>query len=343
MAGLWYVLNGTPKRRGKSDGTGSAANPRAGLVPGDYKPSTSTTGVLPGSTLTPYNQGGQDLYITTNGTVLENLDIYGRVMVQASGVVIRNCRLRGSANTINGASAMIDCNHAAVFNCLIEYCTLVPDTPRLNQNGVIGHEYTARRCYVSQTTDGFGIYNKAGVSNAANVVLEANMVENLAYFQPDYQNGVSGATWHTDGTHNDCVQIQGGSNIRLTGNYLNGTSFYGAGSIVPSGRWPVTDGFNHGQCILIQKNSTLGELVNVVAEKNWVRGARQQAALQIGTYTYQNNIHSTTTWDWQGNGGYYIRVYDRAQCIITGIGTNRFEETNAVMTEPRLSGIDYIA
>ena len=56
------------------------------------KPSAATTGVKPGSTLTRHDG---DITITTDGTVLANLDIHGFVTVRAKNVTISNCIVRG--------------------------------------------------------------------------------------------------------------------------------------------------------------------------------------------------------------------------------------------------------
>jgi Right handed beta helix region/RTX calcium-binding nonapeptide repeat (4 copies) len=53
-------------------------------------PTADNTGVPPGTTLTPYNG---TLHVTTNGAVIENLDINGQIVVDADNVTIRNCRV----------------------------------------------------------------------------------------------------------------------------------------------------------------------------------------------------------------------------------------------------------
>jgi Ca2+-binding RTX toxin-like protein len=61
----------------------------ATTIPSGF-PNSSNTGVPAGTKLTPYNG---TLHVTTNGAVIENLDINGQIVVDADNVTIRNCRV----------------------------------------------------------------------------------------------------------------------------------------------------------------------------------------------------------------------------------------------------------
>jgi|GEM_PF-873543 hypothetical protein len=317
---------------------------RDDLVIGEYKPDASTTGVRPGTVLTDYNDPSVDSFtITQAGTVIQNKRVYGDIFINAANVVIRNCELVGGNHTPSGASGVVDCNGAGVYNALIEDCDIVPRKIARNRDGIVGHEYTARRNHVRYTIDGFGIFNKAGTSQEANVKLEGNYVHDLVYFYPDWRNGVSGSTWHTDGTHNDCVQIQGGANIHVIGNYLVASSIQGPGTEDnPMKPWLAATGHAQGSAIIIQRN--VGALVNVVVEKNWFSHGLTQANFKPGTYTFRNNIHSRTVAMVPGVwSGYWIRFDDRASTTVHGLldPGNRWEDTGELMTEPRAKGIHY--
>ncbi|MBX9246700.1 hypothetical protein ICW40_18075 [Actinotalea ferrariae] len=172
------------------------------------RPDASNTGVRPGSKLTVHRG---DIIVTEPGTVLENLDIYGFVEVRAADVTIRNSRVRGSGKGSHSIG-LINATDANVRNLVIEDVTLVPDSPSYWIDGVLGHDYTARRVNTWNVVDGFGIFNTHG--SEANVRIESSYVHDLAYFSP--------VPTHSDKqTHNDAIQIQGGSNITIVGNRLS--------------------------------------------------------------------------------------------------------------------------
>ena len=171
------------------------------------KPSSATTGVPAGIRLTRHNG---DIVVTTPGTILDALDIYGFVKIRAANVAVKRCRVRGSGPGTNN-TGLVDCNNANVRNALIQDCLLVPDHPSVWLDGVIGKEYTARRCNVYNTVDGFGAYNASNRSAPTNVTIDSCYIHDLSYFSKDPNHG-------NGPTHNDAIQIQGGANIKILGN-----------------------------------------------------------------------------------------------------------------------------
>ena len=160
--------------------------------------------------------------ITTDGTVIDRKEIYGDLRIQARNVVIRNSRLRcGSEIPPNGNSGCIDANSHAVYNLLIENNTIIPDRPSYYRDGIVGHEFTARRNHISRTNDGIGIFNRPGGSVAANVTVEGNYIHDLTHWNVDPA--------HSDGTHNDGIEVQGGENIFIRDNNVVGSVVAGDG------------------------------------------------------------------------------------------------------------------
>jgi hypothetical protein len=138
--------------------------------------------------------------------VLDSLDIYGFVQVRAANVTIRNCRVRGlGGGTTN--TGLILATHSAVQNLVVQDCTLVPDTPSYWLDGIMGHDYTARRCRVYNAVDGFGAFNTANPGGPINVYLYSNYVHDLSYFSPDPNHPSDNQT------HND-AHPRAYSNIR---------------------------------------------------------------------------------------------------------------------------------
>ena len=221
---------------------------------GYIKPNKDNTGVKAGSKLTVHKG---DIIVTKAGTVIENMDIFGFIKIRAANVVIRNCQVRGSGPASSN-TGLIDCNHSAVRNALIEDCLLVPDFPSVWLDGVIGKEYTARRCNVYRTVDGFGVYNVSDKKAPTNVTIESCFIHDLAYFakDPNHSNGP---------THNDAIQIQGGANINIRGNNIMGFLSTNVGSQnYADRRW--------NQGILVQPN--VAPITNSDISYNWFDGCK---------------------------------------------------------------------
>lgn len=184
-------------------------------------PTRFTVGVeATGQTLTP-SSGNTTL--GTNGQTIQNLDISGRVNVSAnvSNGTVRKCRIRGT-QIASGVSAgettvgLVTCTPGGITNLLVEDCTLIPDYPSWDWAGILGHDFTLRRCLIAHTVDGIGIYNTSSPGNPVNVLVDSCYVNWLAFFSPTQSSNSDNAT------HNDATQIQGGSNIRFVNCVLKG-------------------------------------------------------------------------------------------------------------------------
>ncbi|OFI38956.1 hypothetical protein BIU82_16770 [Arthrobacter sp. SW1] len=304
---------------------------RADLIPGTYKPTSLTTGVITGTVLKPYNTSYADLVITRDGTVLENLDIYGDIKVRARNVVIRNCRLRGGKHIPSSNTGVVDANSAYCYNLLVQDCTIIPDRPSYYRDGIVGHEFTARRNTIMRSNDGIGVFNRPGGSVYANVVIEGNLIKELTYWSNDPA--------HSDGTHNDGIQVQGGQNIRIVGNTVIGSIVTGAGS-APSPRG------THGGCtIMLQQN--VAKLANVLVERNWVDDGQTSINIAVGSkyadivVTVQKNFLGRNQFDFGNGSKYPIRIISRSRSKVSGLFTNRWEDNNVYLAEGRNLGIRY--
>ncbi|MCA4133610.1 hypothetical protein [Arthrobacter sp. M4] len=307
-------------------GTGS----RAGLVTGSYKPTEATTGVPAGTALTPYNTSGADLVITTDGTVLDSLDIYGDIKVRAKNVVIKNSRLHGGRQIPGGNTGIIDANNANVSNLVVEDNTIIPDAPSYYRDGIVGHDYTAKRNHIKGTNDGMGIFNRPGGPVQANVTAESNYIHALTFWSNDPA--------HSDGTHNDGIQVQGGTNIRIAGNNVVANAVLGAGS------GPSPRGEHAGIGIMLQQN--VAKLENVVVDGNWVDDGQTSINIDNGKYsnitvTVQNNLLGRNQLDYGNGSKYPIRIISRAASTVIGLETNRWADTLAFLVEGRDGGIRY--
>lgn len=316
----------------KSSSTALSENNRTGLVAGTYKPSASTTGVMANTKLKPYNTSGQDLVITTDGTVLDSLEIWGDIKIRAKNVTIKNSRLHGGAQIPSSNTGIVDANHANVSNLVVQDSTLVPQRPSYYRDGIVGHDYKAVRNHISQTNDGLGIFNRPGGPATANVTAEGNYIHTLTFWSNDPA--------HSDGTHNDGIQVQGGENIKIVGNTIEAFIRTGSGSAT-SPRQPFA-----GVGIMLQQN--VAKLKNVVVEKNYVDGG--QTSINIDhtakkhsdiNVTVRENYLGRNQFDFGNNSKYPVRIIQKSASTVTGLSTNRWADTKVALTESKTGGIRY--
>lgn len=207
----------------------------------------------PGPTTTgargPLSARSGTITVTTPGTVLEGLDLAGRVRVRAADVTIRNCRITGGTG---GNATMIEAWDAACVRLLVEDCTIAPTSPGVLSQGIHGHDYTARRLDVSRVVDGFGAFNRVDLSARANVLIEGCWVHDLHCWTPDPN--------HSDGiTHNDCVQVHGNGGVTVRGNLL---------LAMPGGSsHPSVGGMS---CVMVTPG--VAPAPDVLIEGNWLDG-----------------------------------------------------------------------
>lgn len=169
------------------------------------RPSSGNTGVPAGVALTVFDG---DLTASTAGAFYSGLDIHGFVKVEAPGVTIENCIIRGGVATSD--TALVTDTSSAATGLLIEDSELVPASPSVYIDGIDGWNYTALRVDIHGTTDGAKIFGP-------NASVQHSYIHGLVTYahDPDHQNGQS---------HNDDVQVLSGSNVRILSNDLEGGS-----------------------------------------------------------------------------------------------------------------------
>lgn len=325
---------------------------REALVYGEYMPTAADVGTY--GTLTAYNAESTNTAALPGGGLIENKIIYGDIKWQGSSTLtLRNCLLVGGTNVPTGASGVVDCNASHSAPIILVDCTVRPREPR-NRDCIVGHRWQAYRCDMSAGVDGMGIFTTTAGAQAE-VTAEGNWVHDLTYIFPDYRNGTSGATWHSDGSHNDGVQLQGGSNVRLWGNFFDVLNSPPAATNTgpnPSKPWLSTLQQNNGAGVTIQDNTGAGIDPTVVIGKNWFRGGLSQLNAKPGiSFQFPDNkffreVARNTTGSGGTWNGYWIRIDVRATTTIAGLLTSRWVDgpyAGQLMVEPRDRGINYDA
>lgn len=314
-----------------------AAPAPTALVTGNYKPDASTTGVPAGKALPRVGSYNTPYVINVDGTVLDGKEILGDVKIQAKNVVIKNSRLRCGNYKPATNTGCIDANSAKVFNLTVENNTINPIMPHPFRDGIVGHEYKALRNHVFGANDGMGVFNKPGGSVNANVTIEGNYIHTTVYWDAGKDPGPA-----ADGTHNDGIQVQGGTNIRIAGNTIVNNGKLGAGSKTDPTK-PRLLPHGHG-CSIILQNNTGAALKNTVVEKNWLDDGLASACIKQGEITFQKNRFGHNQYNYFAAprvSQYVIRIDNKAKTIVHGLETNVWADNGQPLRVGKGLGIHY--
>jgi hypothetical protein len=226
---LWVGRSSFWTKAGQSPVAFATAAERDLLTYGEYKPGASTTGVLPGSTLTTYTAASQ-----LPGGGLQGGATYTNCRFEffvtpptgTSTITFRNCYFAGqnaSPGDFVGLLKLYNTSHCPVV--AID-CTLKPQRPSRFWNGFHGHSFKAYRCDISLVVDAFSVFNNtAGLREGPlGVEVYGCWIHDFAWWaQGTGDTNASGARENSfDGSHSDGVQLQGGSGFKFIGNNVEG-------------------------------------------------------------------------------------------------------------------------
>lgn len=258
----------------------STAQRRRSLVPGNFFPDASTTGVYDDSLLVDMT-GSTPLIITTPETHYENVRFLRNVEVRTAGVSFRNCEFRGPGVAMG--TLLLTAVHQDVETLLIEDCTFAPAYASDNQNNIMGHGMKVLRCEMRGGVDNIGAapYTSGPNSGRVNTEIMGCWMHSTWFFSP--HPGQSDNV-----THTDVIQWHGGGGLTIYGNrlegYLNPAIGQASDPPLPVGGYPTNHasgnpwgassltGKLYGMSILMISpgNGTHSELV---FEKNWMTGS----------------------------------------------------------------------
>ena len=179
-------------------------------------PAASTTAVPPPPAKGPWPGPGNTgvpavlvlrpsgtITVTQPGTVIDGLDVSGCIIVRASNVTIKNTRVRGSSCD-NGHN--IDTGYGQYSGIVIQDVEIDGRNANAFGAGIGNSGFTCLRCNIHNVGQG------ANISD--NVVIQDSWIHDVYY---------------ANGSHNEPVVSNGGSNLvirhnTLSGNPTNGTS-----------------------------------------------------------------------------------------------------------------------
>ena len=298
----WRVMQGgvaVPLTRPEEAAPSSSTTTtnRLGAAYGPYEPTTATAGLLVAEgDLTEYNSASTQDVTIPNGAVISDKIIYGRVTF-AGTAELRNCLLLGRSTPLtSGNDGVLHCINIRTGQAKLFDCEIRPRYESPGRNCVLGMQVELYACWLHGGEDGVGIYpTPLGVATAANVVVKGCLIDDLGYCYPDRD--------HSDGSHSDNIQIQGGTNIDIVGNALRGTGHWMSGSDTyytshPSlnlGDWSLTKGpgIAPGSCLIINGNVVPVDST-VVIDSNYFRYGKAQLLVknQANNFVCRNNQFS---------------------------------------------------
>lgn len=168
-------------------------------------PSTTPTPGNPGNYGVPAGTGlisyKGDLHVTKPGTTISNRDINGRVIIEANNVTIVNSVIHSTLNSNGGLIT----STSPSYHFTVSHSELKSDTPTPYVSAIIGSNFTASHLNIHDVVDAIDI-------TGDNVSVISSWLHANLHFAKDPN--------HDNGTHDDSIQIQAGSNIVLNGNRM---------------------------------------------------------------------------------------------------------------------------
>jgi hypothetical protein len=254
------------------------------MVWGEDKPDANNTGVLSTALYNPsrITQSG-DFVVAAGDVEYLNYDFQGRCTVNTTGrKYFRNCKFLGQASP-SSEQGLLHLTSANATNVIVEDCDLVPSTPTAYFTGILGHHYVVRRSKFRHVVDGCGVYNTNSGQGAAatGVTIEMNLITDHSWF--------STAPNQSDGSHCDCIQLQGGSGTIIRGNTLNAYNDTSVGN----SPWSRVGESGHRGTSDLMFTPNVGAITACQILKNWCTGgeiasnaaAAGNAGNNLGTWT----------------------------------------------------------
>ncbi len=216
-------------------------------------PGATNTGVPAGTTLRVHRG---NLVITTPGTVISGLDIYGSVDVRAKNVTIRNSIIRGDSA---GSQDFLVRSASSTASLTITNSTLRASVENYRVNGLRGWNINASRLNISRVID------PAHFWGAGNVQLRDSWIHDNLHYAND-------PGWGGRPSHDDGIQIQSGSGYWITGNRIEGAHNAAIMVTQDAGRVSnvmIRDNFlDHGACTINLHDKGKGQFQNIDIRDN---------------------------------------------------------------------------
>lgn len=247
--------------------------------PTSTKPDATNTGVPADQQAKLTTVKGNQVFDSSyNGQTISNKDFQGYVKVTGSNITFKNCKFEGG--TPNGNNALLDLqndNQPGTGN-IVEDSEFVPLHPNATIDGIWAQNVTILRVNIHGSTD--------GIKASSNTTIQDSYIHDMKWYDFDPNT--------TDGTHNDCVQILDGTNVRVVHNNMNPNDsranssvqitqdFGTTGAVLLDSNWADWGGFSFN--ISQKRNSDLSDTLKGVSVTNNRFGRHgEYGAIKIGT------------------------------------------------------------
>jgi hypothetical protein len=264
----------------------SSVMARSDLSGGSYEPDpVVTTGIVGGlgarGRLSVVNG---DVTHSTAGQVFNDVWFKGKVLRRANNIIYNRCWFSDTANC--------DDTTASYSGTQYNDCTFEAETCTNNDHGyaIVGYGFTATRCRVRRFKDGIRIRSIGGDVATITYVQQCH-IDELLWWSDDPEQ--------VDGTHNDGIQVEGGTDFIIRWNSVHAYSSQVAGfGDQPTGAH--TDQPQSSQCI-IYTNNVSNKMVGQVYE-NWLYGGEITVNVSKDTLTgvnigsFDDNIFAPDSW-----------------------------------------------
>jgi hypothetical protein len=215
----------------------------------------STAGVAPQAAKVHHRVVHGDIVVRKAGTVISGLDLHGRILVRAANVTIKNTIIRGADSGSSNGLIMAVWGYPGLRVIDTE---IVASKSNFSVNGVMGYNFELLRVSIHRVID------QVRITGSNVKVTNSHLYGNLHFARDPGQHG--GAT------HDDNVQIQGGSNITLSGNKMSGS--HNAAIQITQGISKVSkltisnNRFDNGGCTINVAQKPRGPISGLVIKHN---------------------------------------------------------------------------
>ncbi|MFV0374842.1 hypothetical protein [Microbacterium sp.] len=258
-------------------------------APVDEEPATddiaANAGVPAGTSLKVHHG---DLTITKANTVVSGLEVRGFIRVKAPGVIIENTRVLGRATT---SSIGLVSNYSNAENSFkIRNSEIYAAVSGTYVNGIMGQNFTASNVHIHDVVDPIRIIG-------SNVTVENSVLEDNLHYASDPTQG-GGAS------HDDSIQIQAGSNIKIRNNWMSDA--HNAAIQITQGMGRVSkvtvsnNYINGGGCSVNLHETGRGKIYDMSVEKNTFGPDRR--VRDCGVVAPTSSYPQMTSNTWEANG-----------------------------------------
>jgi len=247
------------------------------------KPSLESTGVPAGVSLKAHYG---DIVVRKAGTVLRGLDIHGFVDVRAPNVTIVRSIVRGGYATSNRGMVTNYGNKGLV----IKDTDFLPAHETVWQDGMKGSDFTLVRVRITGNVDSVKVQGD-------NVSILDSLLENTHYFSSDPNQGGGPS-------HNDGVQIQSGTNLRIVGNNIHGNTNFavlGAADIADTRNLLIEGNWLDGGHCTVKLEEDGGHQLSTSVLRNRFGPTRQVSRCAL--VAVRGSAVSASGNVWEGSGG----------------------------------------